>query len=222
MHYCGFNIEPLCSDVCGDHRRPQTLAEICKNMGICCGYRAVAAREKYPGFMLFIARIQHCDDHICHCGEYMELLGRAVGSNWHMAMSVNYSPIYILIDHAYVHSPWFTTVSVVFMRRLTKMDGPNDYILIQHCHGERTNPHIKTKPMGFRPHIPHFSLPLLPSGPTLIWDMYHNWSNFSHKILNSYTAKFSFYWIYFCVWFTISLNCDVISLRKTDLWKAST
>ena len=39
----GFNIEPFCSDVCADHRRPQTLAEICRNMGICCGFRAVAA-----------------------------------------------------------------------------------------------------------------------------------------------------------------------------------
>ena len=28
---------------------PQTLAEICINMGICCGYRAVAAREKISG-----------------------------------------------------------------------------------------------------------------------------------------------------------------------------
>ena len=37
------------SDVCGDHRRPQTLAEICRNMDICCGFRAVAARKKYPG-----------------------------------------------------------------------------------------------------------------------------------------------------------------------------
>ena len=48
-----FNIEPLCSDVCVNHRRPQTLAEICKNMGICCGFRAVAARENYPEFILF-------------------------------------------------------------------------------------------------------------------------------------------------------------------------
>ena len=52
MNYCGFNIEPFCSDVCLDHQRPQTLAEICRNMGICCGFGAVAAREKYPGFML--------------------------------------------------------------------------------------------------------------------------------------------------------------------------
>ena len=59
MHYCGFNVEPFCSDVCGDHRRPQTLAEICKNMGICCGYRAVAAREKYPGFMLLLEACEH-------------------------------------------------------------------------------------------------------------------------------------------------------------------
>ena len=32
MNYCGFNIQPFCSDVCGDHRRPQTLAEMCRNM----------------------------------------------------------------------------------------------------------------------------------------------------------------------------------------------
>ena len=56
MNYCGFNIEPFCSDVCGDHRRPQTLAEICRNMGICCGFRAVAAREKYSGFILLTRR----------------------------------------------------------------------------------------------------------------------------------------------------------------------
>ena len=54
MNYCSFNIEPFCSDVCGDHRRPQTLVEICRNMGICCGFRAVADREKYPGFMLLL------------------------------------------------------------------------------------------------------------------------------------------------------------------------
>ena len=52
MNYRGFNIEPFCFDVCGDHRRPQTLAEICRNMDICCGFRAVAAREKYPGLIL--------------------------------------------------------------------------------------------------------------------------------------------------------------------------
>ena len=53
MHYCGFNIGTFCSDVCGDRRRPQTLAEICRNMDSCCGFRAVAAREKYPGLTLF-------------------------------------------------------------------------------------------------------------------------------------------------------------------------
>ena len=51
MNYCGFNIEPFCSDVCGDHRRPQTLWEICRNMGICCGFRAVADWEKYRGLI---------------------------------------------------------------------------------------------------------------------------------------------------------------------------
>ena len=58
MNYCGFNIESFCSDVCRDHRRPQTLAEICRNIGICCGFRAVAAREKYPGFMLLLIIIK--------------------------------------------------------------------------------------------------------------------------------------------------------------------
>ena len=52
MNYCDFNIERFCSDVCGDHRRPQTLAEICRKMGICCGITAVAARDKYLGFIL--------------------------------------------------------------------------------------------------------------------------------------------------------------------------
>ena len=35
----------------GDHRRHQTLAEMCRNMGICYGFRSMAARVKYPGFM---------------------------------------------------------------------------------------------------------------------------------------------------------------------------
>ena len=57
MNYCGFNTEPFCSDAWGDHRRPQTLAEICRNMGICCSFRAVAARGKYPGFILLETEI---------------------------------------------------------------------------------------------------------------------------------------------------------------------
>ena len=32
--------------------RSLTLEEICINMDICCGFRAVAAREKYPGLIL--------------------------------------------------------------------------------------------------------------------------------------------------------------------------
>ena len=43
---------PTVLDVCGYHRCPQTLAEICRNMGICCGFRAVADREKYSMFIL--------------------------------------------------------------------------------------------------------------------------------------------------------------------------
>ena len=54
MNYCGFNIERFCSDVCEDHWRPQTLAEIYRNMVICCGFMVVAARGKYPGFILLL------------------------------------------------------------------------------------------------------------------------------------------------------------------------
>ena len=49
--YCGFNIQPFCYDVCGDHRCPQNLAEMPRNMGICYGFKSMAARVKYPGFM---------------------------------------------------------------------------------------------------------------------------------------------------------------------------
>ena len=35
---------------------PQTLANICRNMGICRSFRAVAARGKHPGFMLLPPR----------------------------------------------------------------------------------------------------------------------------------------------------------------------
>ena len=44
-NYCSFN---YCSDVCGFHRSPQTLAGICSNMG----FRAVAARGNILGFIL--------------------------------------------------------------------------------------------------------------------------------------------------------------------------
>ena len=46
-----FNVQPFCSDVYGDHRRPQTLVEICRNMDICYGFRSMTSRVKYPGFM---------------------------------------------------------------------------------------------------------------------------------------------------------------------------
>ena len=48
---CGFDTKSYCSDNCGYHRRPQTLAELCRNMVICCGFTAVAARGKYSLFM---------------------------------------------------------------------------------------------------------------------------------------------------------------------------
>ena len=44
-----FSHRTFLSDVCGDHRRSQTLAEICRNMNICCSFRAVAARENIWG-----------------------------------------------------------------------------------------------------------------------------------------------------------------------------
>ena len=53
-NYCGFNTNSYCSDVCGYRRCPQTLPKICRNMGICCSFRAVAAGVKYLGFMLLI------------------------------------------------------------------------------------------------------------------------------------------------------------------------
>ena len=37
----------------------------------------------------------------------------------------------------------------------------------------------------------------------------------SHKIWNPYTAKYSFIVFFSCVWVTISLRCDVISLSET-------
>ena len=54
--YCDFNTKSYCSGVCGYHRRPQTLAEICRNMEIFCYLRAVAARGKYLGFVSLLAQ----------------------------------------------------------------------------------------------------------------------------------------------------------------------
>ena len=31
---------------------PKLLVKICRNMGICCGFRVMAARVKYLGFVL--------------------------------------------------------------------------------------------------------------------------------------------------------------------------
>ena len=36
-NYCRFNTKSYCSDVCGYHWHSQTLAEKCRNMGICHG-----------------------------------------------------------------------------------------------------------------------------------------------------------------------------------------
>ena len=53
---CGFNSEPYCSEVCGYQPSLQTLAEICRSMGNNVSFRAVAAREKYPRFVLLSSR----------------------------------------------------------------------------------------------------------------------------------------------------------------------
>ena len=54
-----FNTKFYCSDVGGYHRHPQALAEVCRNMGICCCFRAVATRGKHLGFMLFLQHIHN-------------------------------------------------------------------------------------------------------------------------------------------------------------------
>ena len=79
MNYCGFDIEPFCSGVYGDYRRPQTLAEICRIMGIYCDFRAVAARGKYPGFMLLkpvsrsnpVFRLNPVVRYLIHCTHWL-------------------------------------------------------------------------------------------------------------------------------------------------------
>ena len=44
-----FSTKSYCSDVCEYHQRRQTLAEICRNMDNCCGFKAVAARGNIRG-----------------------------------------------------------------------------------------------------------------------------------------------------------------------------
>ena len=85
MNYCGFNIEPFCSDVCGDHRRPQTLAEMCRNMDICCGFRAVASRKKYSGLILSKLRSHLYED------------GPVYWNMYHVCLDLKYSTVKSLI-----------------------------------------------------------------------------------------------------------------------------
>ena len=49
---CVLNTGPYCSDVWGYQQSPRTRAEICRNMSICSGFRAVASTGNYPGFNL--------------------------------------------------------------------------------------------------------------------------------------------------------------------------
>ena len=46
-----FSLKYSC-DICWYYRCPQNLAEICRNMGICCSFRAKAVKEKYSRFIL--------------------------------------------------------------------------------------------------------------------------------------------------------------------------
>ena len=85
MNNCCFNTEPFCFDVCGDHWRPQTLAEICRN-GICCGFRAVAARDKYQGFILLKCFNFHWHfTEVCSSGTNWQLL--IIGSGNGLALN---------------------------------------------------------------------------------------------------------------------------------------
>ena len=56
--------------MCVDHRHPQTLVEMCRNMGICYGFRSVAARVL--GFELNIYCFIHDSSNSCDgvCGLY--------------------------------------------------------------------------------------------------------------------------------------------------------
>ena len=68
--YCGFNTELHCSDFCGYQWCPQTLAAICRNMGICGSFGAAATWEKYQGLSYHQTIHKHC---FTYC-QYIEFL----------------------------------------------------------------------------------------------------------------------------------------------------
>ena len=72
-NHCGFNTISYCSDVCGYHRQPQPLAELCRDMSICCGFRAVAARGNIRGSILLIQLIigSCCITFLCYYHIYI-------------------------------------------------------------------------------------------------------------------------------------------------------
>ena len=53
-NYCSFNTKSYFSDVCGYHRCPQTLVEICRNIGIWCNFRAGAHLVKISGVRVIL------------------------------------------------------------------------------------------------------------------------------------------------------------------------
>ena len=59
--YCSFDTESYYFGVCVYQRSPQNSAEIYRNMIICGGFRAMAARENYPGFILLTHRANYLD-----------------------------------------------------------------------------------------------------------------------------------------------------------------
>ena len=135
MNYCGFDIEPFCSDVCGDHPRPQTLAEICRNMGICCGFRAVDARDKYPGFILLPLRLQFILEAKCQI-HIRQILHRSHLPNKYLYKIRNILTEHIsnfakvfyrsFISHAYI---WQASLCLCYIKKPIRLE----YILQVNC-----------------------------------------------------------------------------------------
>ena len=67
--------EPYCSDVCGYQRCPQTLVEICRNMGICCGFRAMAARDNIWVSSYWTLKMS--------CSDLTKIVIPALATRWH-------------------------------------------------------------------------------------------------------------------------------------------
>ena len=105
-NYCDFNTKSYCSDVCGYHQCPQALAKICRNMGTCCSFRALAAREKYPGFILLFRLIIICCQ--MNHGEWI-LKQEGWSSHWRTSHHWKWWRLSSL-------QPWMLLIRIVSMR----------------------------------------------------------------------------------------------------------